>query len=132
MRDCRPDETDQRPTDAPSHSGQPADSDAAPGAIPDAGTTSEERDASSGGQHSSRRQTESVSTEMAGDRTFGWRGWVLVGAIAVSFVIIPGILYLYPHVGPRTGLSFWATYLILPLIPAVFLGLLAVWATTRP
>lgn len=66
------------------------------------------------------------------DRQFDWRGWTLVGAIVVSFLVIPAIIVLYPHVGSALGLSFWDTYLVLPLIPAVVLALLAVWATTRP
>ncbi|MDR9380181.1 MAG: hypothetical protein RI560_00705 [Natronomonas sp.] len=66
------------------------------------------------------------------DREFDWRGWALVGAIFVAFVAVPGIIYLYPHAPSIVGLSFWDTYLVLPMIPAVILGLLAVWATTRP
>jgi hypothetical protein len=65
-------------------------------------------------------------------REFDWRGWTLVAGIVVAFFVIPGIIYLYPHVGPMFGLTFWDTYLVLPMIPAVLLGLLAVWATTRP
>lgn len=66
------------------------------------------------------------------DRTFDWRGWMLVGAIFVAFLVIPGLIYLYPRVPSTFGLSFWDTYLVLPMIPAVVLGILAVWATTRP
>ena len=66
------------------------------------------------------------------DREFDWRGWTLVAGIFVSFIVIPGIIYAYPHVGPMFGLTFWDTYLALPMIPAVLLAILAVWATTRP
>ncbi|MFO7927232.1 MAG: hypothetical protein ACQET5_01340 [Halobacteriota archaeon] len=66
------------------------------------------------------------------DRTFDWRGWSLVGAIFVAFLLVPGLIYLYPHAPSNVGLSFWDTYLVLPMIPAIVLGLLAVWATTRP
>ena len=66
------------------------------------------------------------------DREFDWRGWTLVAAIVVSFLVIPGVIYLYPHVGSALGLTFWDTYLALPMIPAIVLGVLAVWATTRP
>ena len=66
------------------------------------------------------------------DREFDWRGWVLVGAIIVSFLVIPTIIVLYPHVGTMFGLSFWDAYLVLPMIPAVVLAAIAVWATTRP
>lgn len=66
------------------------------------------------------------------DREFDWRGWSLVAAVFVAFLVIPGIIYAYPHVPSSVGLSFWNTYLVLPMIPAIVLGLLAVWATTRP
>ena len=66
------------------------------------------------------------------DREFDWRGWTLVGAIFVAFLVVPGLIYLYPRVPSNFGLSFWDAYLVLPMIPAVILGVLAVWATTRP
>lgn len=66
------------------------------------------------------------------DREFDWRGWILVGAVAVSFLVIPGVILGYPYVGQQLGLSFYDTYLVLPMVPAVILALLAVWATTRP
>ncbi len=66
------------------------------------------------------------------DREFDWRGWALVAAIFVSFLVVPGLIYLYPRVPSNFGLSFWDAYLVLPMIPAIVLGLLAVWATTRP
>ena len=66
------------------------------------------------------------------DREFDWRGWTLVGAVFVSFLLVPGVIYLYPRVGTTFGLSFYDTYLALPMVPALILGVLAVWATTRP
>jgi hypothetical protein len=66
------------------------------------------------------------------DREFDWRGWALVGAVFVSFLLIPGLIYAYPYAPSVFGLTFWDTYLALPMIPAVVLGVLAVWATTRP
>ena len=66
------------------------------------------------------------------ERSFDWRGWALVGAIFVAFLLVPGLIYLYPRVPSDIGLTFWDTYLVLTMIPAVILGLLAVWATTRP
>ncbi|PSQ41783.1 hypothetical protein BRD07_04615 [Halobacteriales archaeon QS_9_68_42] len=66
------------------------------------------------------------------DREFDWRGWTLVVAVFVCLVVVPGIIYAYPYVGPALGLTFWDTYLALPMVPAIVLGVLAVWATTRP
>ena len=64
----------------------------------------------------------------ASDREFGWRGWVLVGIVFVSFVIVPLLILRYPPV----SFSYRVAFLILPLAPAVLLGIAAVWATTRP
>ncbi|ELY44291.1 hypothetical protein [Natronorubrum sulfidifaciens] len=61
------------------------------------------------------------------DREFDWRGWVVVGMIVVAFFIAPVAIHLWP---PGVGYRF--ALLILPLIPALFLALTAVWATTRP
>ena len=66
------------------------------------------------------------------EREFDWRGWALVAAVFVAFLVVPGLIYLYPRVPSTFGLTFWDAYLVLPMIPALVLGLLAVWATTRP
>jgi len=62
------------------------------------------------------------------ERTFDWRGWVLVVAVAVCFLVIPAVILAYPYVGEQFGLPFYHTYLVLPMIPAVVLAVLAVWA----
>jgi hypothetical protein len=59
---------------------------------------------------------------------FGRQGWLLVAGVIVCFLVIPGIIYLYPTAPAGFGLSFFATFLALPLVPAVLLGLLAVWS----
>jgi len=51
------------------------------------------------------------------------RGWVLVAAVVLSFFVIPGIVLVRPP-----GLPFEVALLILPLLPAVLLGAVAVWA----
>ncbi len=61
------------------------------------------------------------------DREFDWRGWLLVGVIFFSFVVAPIVTYLRP---PR--LPYFPTLIVFPLLPALFLGVVAVWATTRP
>ena len=78
------------------------------------------------------RDGDPVARQTPAERTFDWRGWVLVAAIAVCFLLVPGVILAYPYVGHRLGLSFHHTYLALPMIPAVVLAILAVWATTRP
>lgn len=76
-----------------------------------------------------------TDAQPAEERTFDWRGWALVGWLVVAFLVVPGYLYFYPRAGATLslfGLGFRDTYLFLPLLPAILLGLLAVWATTRP
>lgn len=65
-------------------------------------------------------------TASADQSKFDWRGWVLVIGVFVAFLAIPIIITLRPP----TGVSFRFAFLILPLIPAVGIALLAVWATT--
>lgn len=59
---------------------------------------------------------------------FGRQGWLLVAAVIVCFLVIPGTIYLYPTAPAELGWTFFATFLALPLVPAVILGLLAVWS----
>jgi hypothetical protein len=59
---------------------------------------------------------------------FGDRGWVLVATVVLSFLVIPGIIYLRPALPGEAGLSFIVAMLVLPLAPAVLLGLTAVWS----
>jgi len=69
------------------------------------------------------------------DREFGWRGWVLVGMLFVALVAVPVLLYFVPRVQGLTaslGLGYRDAFLVLPLVPALVLAALAVWATTRP
>ena len=67
---------------------------------------------------------ESSEPEPA-DREFGRRGWLLLAAMLVAFLVVPAVIYLRPP-----GVPFVVAYLVLPLVPAVLLALLAVWATT--
>ncbi|WP_247731242.1 hypothetical protein [Halovivax limisalsi] len=64
----------------------------------------------------------------AADRTFGRRGWILVGVIVLAFVVAPLSIYVLT---PEAEVYLMAL-IILPLFPAILLGLTAVWATTRP
>ncbi|MCU4925388.1 hypothetical protein OB905_05215 [Halobacteria archaeon AArc-dxtr1] len=76
---------------------------------------------------SSQGQSGGVHPD-AVERTFDWRGWVLVCAIVLAFVIAPLVILLIPP--GVEGYRF--ALLIVPLVPAVLLALTAVWATTRP
>ena len=59
---------------------------------------------------------------------FDRHGWVLVAGVVTCFLVIPGVIYLRPAIPAAAGLPFFATFLILPLVPAVVLGLVAVWS----
>lgn len=61
---------------------------------------------------------------------FGRRGWVLVATIVLTFLVIPGTIYLFPALPADAGLPFLAAMLVLPLAPAALLGLVAVWSMT--
>jgi hypothetical protein len=59
---------------------------------------------------------------------FGARGWVLVGAVVLSTAVIPGVIYVMPALPADAGLPFLVAMLVLPLVPAVLLGAVAVWS----
>lgn len=61
-----------------------------------------------------------------GKESFVWRDWILVGLIALCFLVIPATILILPPVRP-----FKFAYLVLPLIPAILLGLVAVWSAQR-
>jgi hypothetical protein len=53
----------------------------------------------------------------------------------VALVVVPVLLYFVPRVQWLTaslGLGYRDAFLVLPLVPALVLAALAVWATTRP
>ncbi|WP_435093294.1 hypothetical protein [Halorubrum sp. N11] len=62
--------------------------------------------------------------------SFGRKGWALTAVLFTCILVIPGIIYVYPYAAGALGFSFFATYLALPLIPAVLLGAVAVWSMT--
>mgnify|MGYP000005855845 CR=1 FL=1 len=78
-----------------------------------------------------RHETVPGAPADPGDRSFGWRGWALVGALVVSLLVIPWtIIYLRQAQSflASLGLGLRDAYLVLPLIPAFGLGALAVWS----
>ena len=71
--------------------------------------------------------SEAYTGKLEGDG-FGKQGWILVAGVITCFLVIPGVIYLYPTAPAQLGWTFFATFLALPLVPAVLLGLLAVWS----
>ena len=72
--------------------------------------------------------SDSATVGADADDGFGQQGWLLVAGVVGCFLVIPGVIYLRPAVPAAAGLPFFATFLVLPLIPAVILGALAVWS----
>lgn len=65
------------------------------------------------------------------EESLGWRGWVVVAALVVSMLVVPWTIILLPAAGGTLGslgLGWRDAYLVLPLLPALALGSLAVWA----
>ena len=60
------------------------------------------------------------------DEEFGWRGWVVFAVVVVSFLVVPPVIIYRPP-----ALPYWVALLAFPMLPAVLLGLVAVWGTTR-
>lgn len=76
------------------------------------------------------RSAEAGPSTEGAPEGFGSRGWVLVAVLVVCTLVIPGIIYLRPAVLSAVGIPYIASLLVLPLLPAVILGLTAVWAMT--
>lgn len=102
----------------------------------DGGQTDSEGPLSPGGDD--RLPGGSVQTgqpeELSNPETFDWRGWLLVGVVFVSFLVIPGVILFLPEthqVLSNLGFSWRQAYLVFPMIPAILLGFTAVWAALR-
>jgi hypothetical protein len=61
------------------------------------------------------------------DDEFGWRGWVLVGMLVVTLVVLPVVV----TQRPVQVVGFRTTFLVLPLLPAFLLAATAVWVALR-
>jgi hypothetical protein len=72
------------------------------------------------------RPADGVHPE-AVDREWNWRGWVVVAVVAFSFLVMPVVILYRPP-----SLPYWVALLAFPMLPALLLGLVAVWGTTRP
>ncbi len=58
----------------------------------------------------------------------GRRGWLLVGVVVLSTLVVPGVIYLRPTSAGAAGLPFLASMLALPMVPALLLGATALWS----
>ncbi|MEF8854831.1 MAG: hypothetical protein V5A24_04985 [Haloarculaceae archaeon] len=65
---------------------------------------------------------------------FGWEGWLVVGVLILSFLVVPPAIVLLPEARglvASLGLTMRDAYLALPMVPAILLGATAVWAAVR-
>jgi len=63
-----------------------------------------------------------------------WRGWLLVGLVVFSLLVMPLVVLYIPEIHGLIGglgLSQREADIVFPMIPAIVLGLTAVWATVR-
>lgn len=71
-----------------------------------------------------------LNPEERAEQEFDRRGWLLVATLTVAFVVVPATILYLPHAKPiitALGLTFRDAYLVLPLVPALALGAVAVW-----
>lgn len=104
-----------------------------PGTEGDAGTDDAATDSVRDGDGPDRGdgpRNETASTDDPTAGGFGRKGWALTAVLFTCVLVIPGIIYVYPYAAGAFGLTFFATYLALPLVPALLLGLVAVWSMT--
>jgi hypothetical protein len=71
--------------------------------------------------------TDAIEADDA-DEGLGRVGWVLVAAVVVAVLVVPGAIYLWPAGGHVLGATYRSAMLVLPMVPALILGLIAVWS----
>jgi len=91
------------------------------------------RDAGTGGETDDGKGDRTTAAYLTGETGEGadWRAWLLVAATFVALLVVPAIILLLPAARPAIaalGLSYRDAYLVLPLVPAIGLASLAVWA----
>ena len=84
-----------------------------------------EADSDRGGDEVDRADETGVRSPEPDD-SLGRFGWALVAVVATAFLVIPGVIYVFPT-GPQSGLPFLVAMLALPFAPALLLGVVAVW-----
>jgi len=140
---------DERETDDTGTDDDTGTSGDTAGEFPSIGVTTDEATAPSEGVGGDVVESTDSSVEPASSDTsasaptavesqagegLGWRGWVLVGGLVVAMVLVPWALVFLPAIQgfvESIGLGLRDAYLVLPMLPALGLGLLAVWAAIR-
>jgi hypothetical protein len=94
-----------------------------PGTVRD---TDDDRDTDRGARDDEDGDLQGAHPDSA-ERSVGRRGWVLLAVLAFSLLGAPLLILWRPP-----GIPYWAALLALPMLPAILLGAVGVWATTRP
>jgi hypothetical protein len=95
-------------------------------------TTPDEREPRAG-QTADTRQTGQPA-EFSAAEDIDWRGWLLVGVVVVSFLVVPLLVLSFSQTHwllTWLGFSQRQAYLVFPMVPALLLGVTVVWATIR-
>ncbi|MEF8800125.1 MAG: hypothetical protein V5A38_02070 [Halolamina sp.] len=73
-----------------------------------------------------------AETDVQADTGSGddYKGTVLLATVVFGTLVIPGIIYLYPAL-LADRVPFLMAMLVLPFVPAVLLGVVAVWSMTN-
>lgn len=103
-------------------------SDANPRSASDGGDPVPRDDRLGGGVQTGRPETVETPEQI------DWRGWLLVALVVFSFVVIPLLVLYIPEASwliGRLGFSQRQAYIVFPMLPAILLGLTAVWAAVR-
>jgi len=92
----------------------------------------------SGGDDSASRSTGDDDTRTGDPRDVSqqadWRGWLLVGVVVLSVLVFPLFVLYIPEASwliGRLGFSQRQAYIVFPMLPALLLGLTAVWVAVR-
>ncbi|UIO99427.1 hypothetical protein Hbl1158_12975 [Halobaculum sp. CBA1158] len=82
------------------------------------------------GAPAERDEGDGGETGSAGgdEEDLGRAGWVLVAVVVIAFLVVPGIIYVRPTAPSELGFRFLAAMLVLPFVPALLLGITAVWS----
>jgi hypothetical protein len=96
------------------------------------GALDDESDADSDGGRGADdpNDAETIAADEPEAVGFGRQGWLLVGVVVLTFLVIPVVVYLYPAAVGGNSVPFLVGLIVLPMLPAVVLGLTAVWTMT--
>jgi len=113
----------------PDADGDRPDTDSEDWRDPEAGDAgADQPSASDAGRQTGRPQYVQAAEEM------GWQGWLLVGLVCLCFLVIPVLILFIPQASgfiDALGFSQRQAFLAFPMIPAILLGITAVWAALR-